>query len=432
MVTKYKIIKHTKILLTLLVFHFILITFIKFQLWQDMWLRFLNNQFVNLWKDIYLIFIYLLILIYCFKTKSYKKINENRKLYITFIILLIISFVVSVLNWNWIKTLIIWFKYDIWILFPLFFYSCISFTKKEKEEFYKKLINLIKITIILSIIFAVIRFLSPKILFLLWYWPLWDWSANKASPMYFDTWIYWIQRLSWIFSWPNHMAFYFVAFWPIILLSVFYKKLNYIWLILYLMLLFWTLSRSWIIAFFWEIALLWLILRKYYKNLRKYILYLFFLFLFVLTALIWYLFITWKYNQVILRWASTSWHIKRSLNTVSKIKSRPIIWHWLWTAWPSAHYVKNDIIPESWFLQIFYELWFLWWFVRFLLIFIVISMLFKKTNFSYAYQSKEDIFKISLLIGIIWLLIQGIVLHSFEDAMISLPLFIFIWILLSN
>ena len=75
------------------------------------------------------------------------------------------------------------------------------------------------------LIFAFIRFAFPTLLYLLWFGPVWDWIPNKAPPMYFETWFYGVQRLSGIFSWPNHMAFYFVAFGPLILLSILNKKL---------------------------------------------------------------------------------------------------------------------------------------------------------------------------------------------------------------
>ena len=431
---KSLIIKHTKILLALLVFHFLLTTFIKFQPGVDLHLNFLNTDIINLWKDFYLLFIYVLISIYAFKNKKQvlQKIKKYKYLYLLFIILVVFSLLVSFLNFHWLKAIVIWFKYDFWFLFPVLFYSLVDFTKKDIEEFYNFFLTLIKTTIIASLILEFIRFTSPKILYLLWYWPIWDWTAWKAPPMLFKTGSYGIQRMSWIFSGPNHMAFYFVAFWPLIILSVLNKKLHWIWLWLYLILLIWSLSRSWLLAFLLEIFILALFLFINYKGLRKKILTLASIWLFIVLGFIGYLFVSWKYHQVILRWASTKWHFIRAENTIKKIKENPIKWHWLWTAWPAAHYIKSDIIPESWFLQMFYELGFVGWFLWFLFIFYIVYLLYKQGKVSYPFLQKEDILKFWLFVWLIGLLFQGLVLHSFEDSMVSLPLFILVGIVLSS
>jgi len=276
------------------------------------------------------------------------------------------------------------------------------------------------------LIFAFIRFAFPTLLYLLWFGPVWDWIPNKAPPMYFETWFYGVQRLSGTFSWPNHMAFYFVAFGPLILLSILNKKLHPLWWILYLVLLIWSLSRSGLIAFGVEILILWIFLYKNYKHLRKIILY-----TSIILASLWvilggYLYFSWKYHQVILRGASTAWHAKRALATINEIKKRPIIGHWLWTAWPAAHYIKSDIIPESWFLQIFYELGIVG-VLRFIFIILIIYQL-KVSKLTYPYLKKDQILQIGLIIWLIGLLVQGLVLHSFEDSMVSIPLFILVGI----
>ena len=99
---KSLIIKHTKILLALLVFHFLLTTFIKFQLGVDLHLNFLNTDIINLWKDFYLLFIYALISIYAFKNKKQvlQKIKKYKYLYLLFIILVVFSLLVSFLNFH--------------------------------------------------------------------------------------------------------------------------------------------------------------------------------------------------------------------------------------------------------------------------------------------------------------------------------------------
>jgi len=193
-------------------------------------------------------------------------------------------------------------------------------------------------------------------------------------------------------------------------------------------LLIWSLSRSGLIAFGVEILILWIFLYKNYKHLRKIILYTSTILASLGVILSGYLYFSWKYHQVILRGASTAWHAKRALATINEIKKSPIIGHWLWTAWPAAHYIKSDIIPESWFLQIFYELGIVGA-LRFIFIILIIYQL-KVSKLTYPYLKKDQILQIGLIIWLIGLLVQGLVLHSFEDSMVSIPLFILVGIIL--
>lgn len=430
MFSKKNILKHTKILLTFLVFHFVWITFIKFQIGYDLEIEFLKSNLLNAWKDLYLIFIYFLIFVYALKNKD--KIQINKKLLLGFLFMLIISIWISLMHFNWLKSLILWFKYDIRFLFPLVFFSILRIEEKEAKEFFNLFIDLIKVVLVLSILFDLVRFLYPNFLYLLWYGPIWDWATNTHPPLLFQTWLDWAQRFSWIFSWPNHMAFYLVTFAPIILLSIANKKLHWIWGIMLTVLLFGTLSRSGILAFCVEIWILSLIAFIFQKKYRKILMGLFWIWFVGVLVLWWYLFVSGKYHDVILRWASTAWHAQRFTKTLEQIKENPIIWHGIGTAWPSAHYIKSDVIPESWFLQIFYELGILWWFVWFLFIFYAIFLTYNKRKINY----KQNLNKINILIvwtviWIIWLLVQWIVLHSFEDSMISIPLFVLLGILLS-
>jgi len=431
MFTKENILKHTKILLFLLVFHFVALTFIKYQLGVDMHLSFLHSNIFNFWKDMYLIFIYFLIFVYAFKEGKINKTLLKNKLFISFFVLLAVSFLFTLFHFRWIKALIIGFKYDLWFLFPVLFFSLIDIDKKDLNKFYVFFLDLIKYTIVFSLFLEIIRFWKPDVMYLFGYGPIGDWKENIAPPLLYQTWFDGVQRMSWIFSGPNHLAFYFIAFWPILLLSLLNKKIHWIWIVLYLILLFGSLSRSWILAFWFEILLLSIFILKFYKQYRKIIITLF-IGWFLWIWFIWtYLFLTWKYKQIILRWWSTKGHVNRAEKAIKWIKQSPIIWHGIWTAGPSAHYTWTNVVPESWFLQIFYELWILWWFVWFYFLFYLIYLIKKWYKITYPYLDNTNILKIALFIWIIWLLVQWVVLHSFEDSMIVIPLFILVWILIS-
>lgn len=427
--SKKNIIFYTKIFLFFMLFHFLLVTFLRYELWMDLHLSFLDSQIINLWKDIYLVFLYILIIWYLYKNNILiSRILEYKKILIFFLLVVFIPLIFTLFfNFLWFKSLIVGFKYDIWFLFPSVLFLLVDWDKKDIRNFLKYFLYLFKIVIVFCIIFAVIRFKKPEVLYILWFWPLWDWVNWNYPPILFKTWVYWLTRLSWIFSWPNHMAFYIIAFLPILLLSIINKKIHYIWWILVIILLLLTLSRSWFLALLVELFLLSIFVYIYYKNYRKIIYYLYWIWIFISIILWWYLFVSWKYNQIILRWWSTAGHFQRATKTIKLIKNNLFLWHWLGTAWPASHYVKNDIIPESWFLQIYYELGIFVWTLWFSYIFYVLYLLFKQRKSNIL---EQRILSLWIFIWIIGLLVQWLVLHSFEDSMVVLPLFLLIGIVL--
>jgi len=416
-----------KFLLVIIAFHFFLTTFIRF--WLGQFYPFLNSNLVNIVKDLLVLAIIILIILYEVKNKTIQ--TQHIKYIIYGVILIIfISIISNYVNWN-LEFFIFWFKYDIWPFIILIGFSIFSLNKKEKEDFYKFFIKLIKTVLIISLILAIIRFTYPEILYYLWFWKLWDWTNWVRPPVFYQTGSNWIQRLSGLFSWPNHFSFFLIAFWPIIILYTIFKKIHFIWIILFLLLLIWTLSRSAFLAFSVEILLISIFIWKNYKQYRKYIYSALILWFIVSLWFIFTLYYSWKLEKIILRPSSTNEHIKRFNETLDKIKEKPLLWHWLGTAWPASHYTKTNIVPESWFLQIFYEIWILGGFIWFYTLFYIIYILQKNSKNLHSKPEKENILLIWTSIGLIWLLIQGLVLHSFEDAMVVIPLFILIWILLT-
>ena len=433
-ITKQFIIKSIFVFLFLIIFHFLITTFIRFQLGYDMWIGLLNSSVMNLWKDIYLVFLYLFISIYFIKNRLYKCIWKTKVAILGIIIsLTVLAIVVSLFNQISVKEFVIWFKYDIWILVPIFFFSLVDWNKKDIKLIFNYFLSLIKVVLVVSILFEIVRSIDPRMLYLLWFGEIWDFVVWEKPPVYYLTWNFWVRRLSWIFSWPNHFAFFLVAFWPIVFFNwLFKKKIHYFWIFIFIWLLLWTLSRSWLLAFILENICIYIYLAIYWSTkiklfLKKWMIFWGITLLWLL--IVWY--ISWFYHQILLRWSSTVWHINALFSAWKLIVDNPI-WYWLWTAWPASHYISWWLIPESWWLQIVIELWVLWFLIWSWLILYIIWYFYHNSKHKTATSDTLSTMQLALAIWLIWLSFQWLFLHSFEDSMISLPLFLLCGILIRS
>lgn len=131
------------------------------------------------------------------------------------------------------------------------------------------------------------------------------------------------------------------------------------------------------------------------------------------------------------RAGSTRWHSERMIIGMKRTLEYPF-GQWLGSAGPAYRYVMkltesshNDIverdtyyIPESWYIQQFIE----WWFVAGILFLGIIVSLF------------ISLLLIHPLLGglFAWVATMNLFLHTFESSIVSLSLFLLVWILLAN
>jgi hypothetical protein len=334
---------------------------------------------------------------------------------------------ITIYNWLWLNSIIYWWRYD-YIFFIVFL--IFKHWKQFLEVNDKSLFKLFLISSSISLLFSIlIKFrLWEQSLLTFWYVNYQsDWTFNWWIPIYHWLENSWIRRFSWIFDWPNQMAFFLILYTSILLHYV-KKKFEY-HIVLILVILFWliimTYSRSallWIFSWLWILFLL--IIKQIYKNYKKQFLSWIALF-FILTWTLVFLYSD-KVENIFIRTSSTTWHFDRMEIWLNRFLSKPM-WAWLAESGPAYRNIYTDkqtkaaeqyYIPESWFIQQLIE----WWYIYFsLFILILLNILFN------IYKKSKSIF-----LWLIAILIMNIFLHIFEATYLSVLLFIFIWIIYSN
>jgi len=375
-------------------------------------------------KELLIVLLFFSLIYEFFKNKikpKFELIDYLIFLYITYWIL------ITLYNWLWINSIIYWWRYD-YIFFIVFL--IFKHWKQFLEVSNKKLFKLFLISSSTSLLISIlIKFrLWEQTLLSFWYVNYQsDWTYNWSVPIYHWLENSWIKRFSWIFDWPNQMAFFLILYTSILLHYV-KKKFEY-HIVLILIVLFWliimTYSRS---ALLWIFSGLWLLfllnIKQIYKNYRKQFLSWIALFI----VLSWTLLFIYndKVENIFLRSSSTTGHFDRMEIGINRFLSEPL-WAWLAESWPAYRNIYVDkqtkaaeqyYIPESWFIQQLIE----WWYIYFnLFILILINILLN------IYKKSKPIF-----VWLVAILVMNIFLHIFEATYLSVLLFIFVWILYSN
>jgi hypothetical protein len=200
-----------------------------------------------------------------------------------------------------------------------------------------------------------------------------------------------------------------------------------------------SLSRSWVLVIFWEIILLLILTFFQKKYLFKKLLLRFWVIFIWLAWTITFFFIKEKeyhlFEKIVVRKGSTEGHIEWTAQWLKKIIEKPW-WLGFWSSWPMAYTKNNNKIPdekwkvpENWFIQIFIETWIIWGSIYCFLILYLMFSIIKLQKLKLKYNKKDNLsylqkISFSILIWLIWLCVEWLLLHSFEDFSVSLPLFI--------
>ena len=254
-----------------------------------------------------------------------------------------------------------------------------------------------------------------------------NWTFNWSVPIYHWVENSWLRRFQWIFDWPNQMAFFLIIYlW--VIFHLWRKKLEFyhslIFIFIFILLLS-TYSRSALLWFFWGILLLIILnIKILFKKYKKFIIYIVPIILFII-IIFFSIFQRHIYN-IIMRPASTSWHIERMTTWIKLFLDKPM-WHWLASSWPAYRKVfsnnitkqeEKNFIPESWFIQQLVE----WWIIYFsLFCSIIVTILFK------IYKKNKYLFT-----AFIAIIIMNLFLHIFEATYLSILFFIFLWLISKN
>ena len=433
---------YTKIITTLykvffvgLLLQFFLQTFVTHQLGLDAeWMK-----YVWLRKEWVIAILWILALGHIIRNRTWKQIIASptlgrRTLWLLATVALTAAIHI-VLLWEPINTYVLAFKYDfVWFFILLvWLHSSAWLTKEIREEILLRYGKIIKRSLVAAIIWYLIIFIKPWTLKLFWYDNfMYEWSVWVQPPAAYYTLInHGLTRNQFLFERPISRWFFLTAFFPLFFMLFLYKKpLKHTWSrwILYGLNILFTFSRaawwSWII----ELVCIWLIL--YWKNLKKFMLYIL-LPIFVIIIGIWSV----AYKSVFQRSYSTNGHIEMLVNGTNLYMKSPLLWHGWWRAGPASHrewWPKFN--PENQFLQILIEfgaLWFLPWFMLYLTLNLRGVQLVREMHKNALHAQSRSyaiLLFASVSIWMIWLSASWMVLHSFSDRMIVYPFMLVFWI----
>ena len=275
-----------------------------------------------------------------------------------------------------------------------------------------------------------------------------DFVPYDKPPIYYITWAWGIERLSWLFVWPNTLGFFLILMTSVLYFYIknsIKKKYILIGSFIYIIISLLTLSRWAIVGISLQILLLigyeaYIVGGKTFSESNK----LFFtkkipvIILTIISTIIALFSINlWKQD-------SNSERIN-SWETITKILNQriPLLWYGPWYVWPARHYTtnykddqKNDYaMLENIYLQTLINqgrLWFILFLTVFSSLYYIHYTILQYLSF-YKNSNNLYILKITQYMGLwlLWLLFIGSFLHIFIDSMVTylflLPYAILIW-----
>lgn len=456
-----------------LVIHFVLHTFVTYQLWFDWWWI----RFIWLWKELLISFmIWIVLYYYRIIIWSWRLVWYHIMTYLStwrripHISLTKLWYQQRVQRWTiWIIMIIIWYiifssilalgvvwstRYALWASYK---YNLIGFIvlilgimigtiidKHHVDRLTASMILLLKIVVIWWILWYMVLLVRPHTLELLWYDSnVCEWSLVQAPPAVYRTELcFWSARNQFVFERPTSLWFWLIAWWPLFfVLWMWYRKsydTMHRWL-LRMIILMSTFSRAARWAQIIQIIVMSILIRRVqYKKVLLYVLC-------PLCIIIG----GWLYmydDHIISRYYSDVWHINETFKAINKVWQYPREWRGPGIAWPASHQLYSmDIAPynpENQFLQILIEhgiIWWIWWIVAV----ISLSLIWLLPYIYYVYtlwfissrKIKRSLpeYSIHLLwysLGVMWLLICWFVLHPWWDKMIIYPLMMMMGIIL--
>ena len=413
-----------------LLLQFFLQTFVTFKLWLDgtFW------KLIWMWKEIIIIGLLGFLVRYFWKNKNFKSFFEKfplKNFVRVFLATIIVSFLVSVfINGSSIGTWIMSVRYSMigFAIFLIFFTITMLFFWAREINLVKRYSRIMKMLLIGSLIrWGIIR-LMPNLLKFAGYNQFnYEWDVGIAPPAaYYTRYDQWLVRNQFLFERPISRWFFLVAFWPLFFVLCFKNKPRGQRLrrgSLYGLAIMSTFSRA--ARGVWILQTAILILAQFPRKYRRFALR-----GFVPLILLFGVVIYFGQRQIITREFSNTWHLNMVVEAVQKIWERPLRWQGAGTAGPASHQIEGikEYNPENQYLQIRLEYGLLG-FIGWLYLYGYLHYMAYK---SYEEEKKSDdkatkkrklysTIVFAFGVGILWLSIEGLVLHSFVDRMIVYP-----------
>jgi len=417
-----------KILLIWLLLQFFLNTFISFELnlqggfWSIIWMR----------KEVFIAILAIITVFFFSKNKQWKFFMKKSSIK-WFIVITILSLILIIgislfATKIELSTLIMSLRYSFsgFIIFIVCFAIGWIFFTGKKINLVDRYTKIIKILLVLWIFRRWIIRLIPKLLSFVGYdHEIYEGNVGASPPaVYYTQYNYGYVRNQFLFERPISRGFFLIAFWPIFFLRIIKNKGKLNLVIrggLYGLNVLSTFSRA---ARITRIFLTFiLILTQYKRDFWKSAWY-FLIPVIVILAGVTYM---WK-DDIINRKFSNTWHFQHIETAISHIKEHPILWVWAGSAGPASHISEQFVgyNPENQFLQIWLEywlFWFLWWMILYIRLHRIGLKAFfqlRKKNLSKQQKNQQRMI-IWFSMGLLWLSIEWLVLHSFVDRMIVYP-----------
>ena len=355
------------------------------------------------------------------------KKNKDIKLQFDLIDYLILAFIwywvgISLFNGLWFNSIFFWGRYDfLWFIVFMIYKHWKVFIKEKLTDLLKLFMISASISLFLWIMVKFV--LGEEILSFFWF-------TIEVAQFWFGGWIpiyQWVEasgirRFQGILDSPLAMWYFLILFtWLFTHLNK--KNVDYwvsFWIIILFSLVFLTYSRA---AMLWVMVAVFILMlfsiKSLFKSHKKTLINFLIIWIIIISGFA-YVFQD-KLHNVFFRDGSTSGHITRMVTWVNRFIEKPLgsglatsgpayrnIIEWETTLETDRYY-----IPESWFVQILVEWWFVY-FSLFMAILFNISLNLYKRNNKY------------ILVMFIWVLIMNFFLHVFEYTYITILLFLFL------
>ncbi len=419
-----------KIFFIWLLLQFFLQTLVTYKLgldwtfWKIVWMR----------KEIIIIGLLGFLARYFRKNKNLKSFFEKfplKNFVRVFLATIVVSFLVSVfINHSGVGTWIMSIRYSMigFLIFIIFFAITIVFFGAREINLVKRYSRMMKTLLVWSLCRRGIIWLIPNLLKFAGYNQFnYEGDVGIAPPAaYYTQYDSGYVRNQFLFERPISRGFFLIALWPLFFVLCFKNKPLRDKIrrgSLYGLAIMSTFSRA--ARAVWIIQTIILVLLQFPKKYRRMALRWF------LPLLLFFGVVTYfGQKQIITREFSNTGHFRHVVEALHKIWERPIRWQGAGTAWPASHQVEGikAYNPENQYLQIWLEYGVLWFMGRLFLYGYLHRIAYKsyeeEKNTDNKITKKRKLYGtivFAFWVGILWLSIEGMVLHSFVDRMIVYP-----------
>lgn len=426
----------------------VLSIFFVLQTYVTFWVHLIDNTIIlSTTRDLFFS-LYIIISIIVWWKYLLKFITTYWKIIIPIVILIIINIWYLIIGNINTLSVIAWIKYDIFQFIIIGWWLWLwylAYIFKKWKNIYTYINRFLKRSLVMlcvGVLWQIGKNISPDIfLWYLWYSSPSDFVPYSKPPIYYITGAGWIERLSWLFVWPNTLGFFLILMTSVL---YFYSKNKVwkiyiiLWTILYFLVSLSTLSRWAIIGISLQILIL--IIYEGYLLWNKTLQSTTSLYKKKLSLIITTLILSGIALFIInMRKTDSNTERNKSWETIYTIvyeNGIPFLWYGPWYVWPARHYSKdyqdnkkNDYaMLENIYLQTLINQWRIGISI-FAIIFIQLLMIHNTIRKKIDTLSKPNDYILAQIaqymgIGILWLLSIWLFLHIFIDSMVNYLFFL--------